>query len=61
MIEYHETTNQNRVPYFNALVDKLIYIPYNISKEYVKKRAKYFEENLKNPEYNMRIETMPIL
>jgi len=60
MIVYHSTTTDKGIPVRSALINGIVYIPYNENEAYVQKRTKYCENRLKDPEYMVESETFRI-
>jgi hypothetical protein len=60
MIVYHSTTTDKGIAVHSALINGLVYVPYNEDESYVQKRAKHFENRLKEPEYRVQSETFKI-
>ena len=61
MIIYHQTPDQHGKMFFCAFVNDIVYIPFSPDEEYVKRRVKYFEEKLKDPEYNIKEDCFNLL
>ncbi len=56
MIVYHQTETDSGKKVWCATINNTVYVPYHHDKEYVIRRAKYFEEKLKDPEYDVEKE-----
>lgn len=60
MIVYHSTPTDKGTIVHSALINGLVYVPYNEDESYVYKRANHFENRLKDPEYRVQSETFQI-
>ncbi len=60
MIKYHETTNQHDKPFFCAMVNNLVYVPYHENESYIIKRANQIEKELNNGTFDLKKETFDI-